>query len=609
MTPARVVERGPTVRLRPLAPLLTLTLPIAVASCQGCDRNKPYVPYTIDPIASVPSGAPDATASAAPPASGSPSASAATRIPGTSAPPGATTWTLAGLAMAAPPGRVFAAGVPFDGPEPQALVFATDGAATAGDLLLYRGAGAAPTHVGKLPDWMPGGAGCQHQVQLARVGKATASIEVIALCKSDEPRRPHRWAAAVAVGERPGVRFELRAAEIPNGARLSIEPDASDRDADGMDDLTVTLALEGMPLPLPAGGGARATLTLKLLGRDGALTREPSEPAASLGAIGRWVAAQAAKRDKAEDSMASAIRLRVLASMACAEAGSPIVTLADGAPISCGDLGAALEDLRLAEARALASLGRVGAAAAVTERLRAARPKSKRAADADAAVDAAATPRKAKARPLRATPVPSDVALSLSFEPGGKLLVLTESGVVRVDPSTLDEEPAAGVAAWSPRAELAGALRLDGGADTCKTERLRVHVRGESNALRELLLPRLGGSAPLCPPSATARAVLLDRDADGAALALLGEPLRVSADGERVETIDWPRGAPRPGTARSPDGQWTALALGDRVLLRGPGKWETWRPQPFFTLNACVAADDAKAVACALDKGAVLLTP
>lgn len=595
-------------RSRVLAPSLALSLPLLVASCHGCDRDKPYVPYTIDPIASAPPGA-----SSAPPASAAAGSAApptgSARAAGVTAPPGATTWELAGLSLAAPPGRVFVAGVQFDAPSPQALVFAADGASTAGELLLYRASGAAPTVLGKLPAWVPGGAGCQHQVQLTRVGRATGFIELVALCKAGEPKRPHRWAAAVSVGERAGVGFELSSAEIPDGARLSIEPDASDRDGDGADDLTVTLALEGMPLPLAPGGGARASVPLKLLGRDGGWAREPAEPATSLAASARWLAAQAAKRDKAEDSLASATRLRVLASMVCAEGGAPIVTHGDGTPISCGDLGGALEELRLAEARAHAAMGRVAVAASIAEHLKAARPKSKRAVEAYAALDAAAPVKRAKARPLRASPVTSEVALPLTFDAAGKLLVLTDAGVVRVDPATLDETPAADVAAWNPRAELAGAQRLEGGADPCKTERLRAHIRGEANALRELLLPRLGGSAPLCPSSTAARATLLERDADGATLLLFGEAARVPADGERIEPADWPRAAASPGTARSPDGQWTAIGLGDRALLRGAPRWETWRPQPFFTLNACVAANDAKAVACTLDKGAVLLTP
>ena len=83
----------------------------------------------------------------------------------------------------------------------------------------------------------------------------------------------------------------------------------------------------------------------------------------------------------------------------------------------------------------------------------------------------------------------------------------------------------------------------------------------------------------------------------------------VIADGERAEPTEWPKSEPKPGTVRSPDGQWAAYALGDRVLVRGPAKWETWKPQPFFTLNACTIANEGKAVACLLDKGAVLLTP
>lgn len=598
-------------RPRPRRPVAAAVLGLALATSAGCkcERDRPFVPYTIDPVPSSPSAAPAAT----------PSASAAlrpmdggtfARTTAQPAPPGTSTWTLGGLSIAAPPGRVFLLGLPLTTPgqPPAVAAFVGDGGSMAGEVVLYRESGGkvvGPTTLAKLPEWMPVGQECQHVTSLSQVGPNTVWLDVVAACKGADPKRPHRYVAAVSTTTTPAVRTELRTSDIPVGARLVLDADATDRDGDGTDDLLVQIALEGAPAPLPGGG--RVAASMRFVGRDTGLSRETAEPGQSLRQQSSWIAAQAAKKGAAEEALASAVRLRSLFAMICAESGAPLLTFGDGAAIPCGDPAIA-EDARYAEARALLTLGRLPAGFAQAARFRAARPKSKRATELDAALDAAAPVKKVKGKPLTAVPVASTVALSIAFDGAGKLLVLTEQGVVRVDPATGTEADAPDATKWSPRAELVGALKLEGGADACKTDLLRVNVRAEGGALRELVLPMLGSSPPVCTTPGIPL-VLLDRNADGLTAGLLGEAIAIPADGERAQPGAWPTGPTGPGTARSPDGKWTALASDGRVLVKGPSGAESWKPTPFFTLNACTVANGGAAVACTLDRGAVLLTP
>jgi hypothetical protein len=449
---------------------------------------------------------------------------------------------------------------------------------------------------------MPSGPTCQHVVQLAQVGPHTLFADAVALCKPADPKKPSRWLAALSTTSAPAVKLDLRALDIPVGERLVVEADGADRDGDGTDDLSLQIALEGAPTPLAAKGST--VVMARYLGRGAGLSREAEEPARSLRLSATWLAAQAAKKTGAEEALNAAGRVRRLYEMICAEGGAPLLTLGDGSAFACDP--ATVEDTRYAEARALLTLGDPVRAFALAARLRAARPKSKRVAELDAALEAAAPAKKAKARPLTAIPVTGAGALPITFDAEGRLAILAEDSVVRVDAAGA-EATASDVARWSPRAELVGSLRVQGATDGCRADFLRLIISGDG--AREVALPVLGSAPPACPADGSLSLPLLDRNADGLTVALLGEPVTVSADGDRVTVSTWPASSPGPGTIRSPDGKWTALAAGDRVLVRGPGKTEIWKPTPFFTLGACTVANEGKAVACTLDRGAVLLTP
>ena len=594
---------GP-VKSRALLVVFALFPLASLAGCRGCDRDRPFVPYTINSAPSVATTPPVMPTAAVPSAIPGPDGGFA-RQPAVVAPPGTTTWTVGGVAIAAPAGRVFLSAVALSEPGSVAA-WVGDGGSLAAEIVLFKTEGGkvtGPTTLARLPDGMPSGPSCQHMVQLSQIGTQTLFADAVALCKPADPKKPSRWMAALSTSATPAVKLDLRALDIPNGERLVVEADATDRDGDGTDDLSLQIALEGAPSPIATKGSA--VVVARYLGRGGGLSREAEEPARSLRLAATWLAAQGAKKNGAEEALGAASRVRRLYEMICTEGGAPLLTLGDGSAFPCDP--ATVEDTRYAEARALLTMGDPVRAIALGARLRAARPKSKRVAELDAALEAAAPARKAKAKPLTAIPMASSIAVPLAFDGEGRLMILGEDSVVRVDPATAAESPASDVARWSPRADLVGSLRVQGASDPCRADLLRLLIGGD--APREMTLPVVGSAPPACPADPAIPLVLLDRNADGLTVALLGEPVAISADGERATHAAWPSSAPGPGTIRSPDGKWTALAAGDRVLVRGPGKTEIWKPTPFFTLSACTIANDGKAVACTLDRGAVLLTP
>jgi hypothetical protein len=259
--------------------------------------------------------------------------------------------------------------------------------------------------------------------------------------------------------------------------------------------------------------------------------------------------------------------------------------------------------------RVLLTRGDVAGAFAAGARLRAVRAKSKRVTELDSALEAVAKPKKVKASPVDTGTLPAQLVLPIAFDAGGALFAKGKDGMLRVDPATLAVTPAADAPAWNTAAELLGDLRVAGASDGCHGDFLRILVRGATLS-RDLPVPFVGTLAPFCTSSRPPSLSLLHRDADGLTVLLEGEPFTVSADGESATPAAWPSTPGGAGTIRSPDGRFSVIAGGDRVLVRGPERSEVWRPEPHFALTACAVANEARAIACVLEHGGiVVLTP
>lgn len=568
-----------------------------------CSNDRPYVPYTID-------SATPATSSAAAP-SAAPSAPALqpidggtfARVAAQQAPPGTATWTLGKIPVTAPPGRFFLAGLPSG--EDTAVAFVGDGGSMAGEVVRYtmteNGRVVGPLTLARLPEWMPVGQDCTHIPGLSQAGPGTLWLDVASVCQKGV-KGPNRYLAAIAFkGEKPGVRIDLKVSDPAPGERLAFDADASDQDKDGVDDLLLQIALEGAPQPLNAS--QRTSVQLKFFARAAGMSRDTQEPGLGLRNLGSWFASQAARRDAAEGALAQARQARRLQSLICSEHGAPVIAMGDGSPLPCGETSAA-DELRYAEARALVTRGELAQAFAIAAPWRDAKSRPRRLTDLDKAIEDAASPRKVNGRPLKVNPVPHRTALPIAFDDRGMLLVLSQEGVVEVDPASGAESPSQ-APRWNPLAELVGDMQVHGAGDDCKAGFLWVQI--QSSSPRKLSAATPGSLGPSCAPSALLP--LLDRNADGLTVALQGEPYHIVKEGDRLQPAPWPSSRGGQGTARSPDGRWTALASSDRLLLRGPDRSEVWKPSTRLFLTACTAANDGKAAACLLERGVVLLTP
>jgi hypothetical protein len=612
-----VSERPSTLALSPLCLALVAT---SLVGCRGCDRDrKPWVPRTFDGAEGAPS-APSASgqrASVSPPPSGSGVAGGSfPRVVAVAAPPGATSWSLGGMALSAASGRIFIAGLTLaqpPGQPPAVAAFVGDGGSMAGEVVLYRaepGGGTASSQVtlARLPAWMgASGAGCNHVVALSQIGPSMLWADVTLRCEKRETDAPARWLAALSTANPSPLRFELRAAAPSEGDRALFEADAADRDGDGTDDLLLQVTLDGNA----AQGAGRSVAPLRFLDRPSGMARDTSEPDRTLREAATELMNHAPRKASATETRANALYGRKLYAYLCAEGGAPGVTFGDGTPIRCGGAGM-LGDLLYAEARAALALGDVPRAFAMQARIARDAPKSHRGVDLDKALASATTATNVKAQQLRTPIAPWSVALPLAFDAAGKLLVLSPAGVVTVDPKTGEETPPAAPPppAWTPAAELVGDLRLTRASDPCQASTLQLHVVSSSSSTRSLSTPVLGGSAPSCASADNLPLWLLDRNAEGLVVLLQGEAVGLSADGERTKPAPWPSSPGGRGTVRSPDGAYTALGIGERVLVRGGGaKPQIWRSEPRFSLAGCTVANGGAAVACMLDKGAVLLTP
>gem|GEM_PF-1025423 len=582
--------------------VLALSLLATQPGCK-CSNDRPYVPYSIDsapaPGSTVAPPLPVPSAPALRPIDGG----AFARVAAQQAPPGTASWTIGKIPVAAPPGRFFLLGLA-TGPD-AAVAFVGDGGSMAGEVVRYtvteNGRVVGPTTLARLPDWLPVGQDCNHIPALTQVGPSTLWLDVASVCQKGA-RSPNRYLAALSTkGEAP--RADFRVSDPAPGERLVFDADASDRDNDGTDDLLIQIGLEGAPLPLTAT--TRATAALKFFARPTGMSRDTQEPAQSLRNQASWFGSQAAKREVAEQTLAQARQARRLQTLLCAEGGAPVIQTGDGTPITCSE-AQALDDLRFAEARAQVTLGHVPAAFAMAAAMRDSKAKARRLGDLDAAIEAAAPARKVTGRPLKVSPVAHRVALPMAFDAEGKLLVLSDDGVVRVDPAS-GEETAAQSPRWNPLAELVGDMKVHGGGDDCKAGFLWVQIR--SGAPRNLPTTLPGSAGPLCTSGEGAPLTLLDRSADGLTVALQGEAVAVPKEGERVQSAPWPQTPGGQGTSRSPDGRWSAFASTDRLLLKGPDRAEVWKPSTRFYLTACTVANDGKAAACLLERGVVLFTP
>ncbi|MGK4009278.1 hypothetical protein WMF31_42150 [Sorangium sp. So ce1036] len=638
--------------------LRAVLLPLLAATgCDGCPSSRPYTPYTLGSAA--PSGAPSSPGGALPDEVGAADAGAVdgddagaadaaaparfTAVPSVPAPDGGKRWPLdGGAAVAAPTGRTFETGLllDVDGDGARDLVaWARSPDGLRGELLFAPAARpGAPRTLAALPGDLAA-QGCAPRVGLSQIGPAMLALDFDPQCGAHLPARAARWIAVIRLpgaasgaGALPELALELRLRTPPPDEALSAALEVADRDADGRDDLVVSVGLAGAlrPFPAPAAGSPELRVPLVFLDRPAGLSRDAAQPGEALRGLVASALRDARGKATAPAAAAAAHRLRRLHAALCADAagagasagrdaaraGEALVWVGPS-PVRCNEPGLAAS-IDHAEAVAAATRGAPLAAIAALDRGDAearSREGSKLLAKLAPQVTAAAVYRSIAApQPSR----PGSLG-PLAFEANGDLLIRTARGVVRVDHATLGES-AADVPPWSA-AVLAGPAELVGVERRCDAPTLLALFRSSPDAVgaMEVPLPLLrdqgprarGGAAspercagtervPFSPLAASERGFDI---ALGAALVSID--LRSAAPTSAALSFPLATPAPR-GAARSPDGKTLAVpAAGGLLVATAGGATRLWGGDTALG-SACVPANGGARVACVGGAAAVI---
>lgn len=608
---------------------VSLLASVSLLGCaKGCRGERPYTPYTVEadePLA-LPAHAEEGEAPPAPSAA-LPVVDGARGVARKAPSEEMTSWSLDGLELVAPVGEKFivglAADLDADGRKdavawvsPRSNGDAPGSAGARGErlgrLVFYRGDAegqlAPPQQVAELAGLFP--AGCDAEVALEQVGRTTVLVKADARCQeAPSAGDTSRWMAIVSPLEEPALRQTLSFRELPEGERLSVTVDASDRDGDGRDDLSLRFVLEGAPPLFEAGPSM--TAELRWFERTAGLSRAADEPEASLRPQATRQMVRAQRKKEAGDIAASTRQLMRLYTALCEEGGMPLVSFETG-PLRCGT-SRAVEDAVLAQIRAQSTLGEPISALAAWKRFSqwptahtsGRRKEAERIVRKLIPASVAGPSRVLGVRPVASSP-PS--RSPLSFDSEGNLLVLTNHGVVKATPHgeewfSEETEPWP-LAITSPHGHYRWASTLD----ACDGLSYRARFLGgeeQGFGVNELVLPILPPLNQKERCSRQAKVVPISSSGNRLEAMIADELWLIEDSGEKLVAkpladASLSHHPGKPGEAKSPDGGAIAIGTAEGVLIRAESKWRLWRIEAGGDgpLEACAVANGAEAVAC-----------
>ncbi len=590
---------------------------LCAVGCHGCREDHPYVPYAIE------SGegeikAPPVQDAALEGGAGAPDAAAFSGGPALLAPPATTHWEVEGATLDAPAGTVFVSAIvaDFDGDGTKdafAIARPTDGN-DPGVLVLYRGASHGPPATFTPPTGLARDAGCTPVDRLVLTGKRSVLAELGAACPAHPSGAPVRWVAVVSAEASARVLVAATVSDPEGAPTLGVDAEVSDRDGDGRDDVALRVTLEGGGPPLEPG--PKVSGVLAWLDRPAGLSRDSAATEASFASLASAAATKAVRSSEAPLVPGFVTQARALWRAACADGGAPrLVAAAGSAPMVCG-AGRALEDLGLAEVRAYATLGDGLRAALALDRADKPPATTTRSRVKEAQKWITQVAPVVKAQSLRgiaavpAAPTGKGPAWgSLAFEAGGKLLVRTRAGIVRVDPDQGDEASASDVGDWKETVGAPdGSWKWIETYDPCDGLPIRAAFEPASgDDLKEVALPVVAAIGGRCVGSrgAPARAVPVAWGKGGLEAIVEGELVLVAPDLARVSTqATFLDQAVTMGAPRSPDGRTYVVATSTGLVVRGPGgKSKVYRAAEldgtYDDQRGCAVSSDGTRVACA----------
>ena len=606
-------------------------LVVAPSGCSGgCRKGTPYVPWLQEDAATSAVQKDGDVAVVDAPVDGG-KAPSFQPVRATLAPQNALKFTLDGATIDAPAGNVIIAAIAHDldgdGVRDVAAYVQPAGGG-GGELRLYRGdekgdlsASRAVTGSGSNAEiGLP--APCLGKPVMTLVGPHTISLDLRPSCGDAAPSARRFVLAAFAPS--PSIRWSARVAEAPPGWSLTIDVQAPDLDGDGVDDPTFVFGLEGGGAPYEPGD--RMVALVRYWDRPAGLSRDRTEPEKSFQLVSQQAHARATKKTQAITVAALVRRLRLLHGALCAEAGAPWIDVGGDHGVGCG-ASRGLEDASAAEVKASLTMGDVLSAMAARERLSsspAAQKTTKTRAEIDRQILAAVPAVWATTKEPRVIPsTPSKGAPAwgaLAFEKSGSLLVRTTTGVVRIDPATLEDADAPDVASWGWEVVYPGKdVRLTAVVDACEAPYLAARIAGHDVPTGAMTLPlpiMPNFSSGRCPEGKAQNASTTVVSWGGGGLFTLVEHEPVIIPGELVT----PSGArssgttPAPGThvdgpvtlgaPRSPSGSYlvvpTRFGLVRRDETGGPTLLVRAKDIEglYGSLRECAIGDDGAHLAC-----------
>jgi hypothetical protein len=608
---------------------------LLTAGCsRSCSADRPYVPYSIDAVASPaqlgsPASGGDGRASTVD-AAASPSSSFS-QVQAERPPEHAERIVVDNTTLTAPSGRVFGPFLKGDfdadaAADLLAWLQPTDGGG--GELVWYSriaGKPVPPVRVAAAPASLSGDAACRQAADLTLVGPRTAWLSVRSDCgPSVSGEGPSRWYAALMPARQPALRLEVQLDPTLKGETIELRADGSDRDGDQFDDVMVEVSLSGDVAPFPAQDPATVSAEIRYFDRPAGLSRDPHEPDGSFRNEVAKLARLARKKDAWRDVSRGVRRLRRLHQLMCSESEAPLLKV-QGASLQCAS-SAALQEADSTELDAMLRSGELVAALGVLDRMErlGSTYDSRKLVDARMRVARALPVQEAQATPVTAPPslgpprAPSWGALA--FDSDGVLLVRGSSSVTRFDPKSRSSQPAselepAASTPWPSRVTSAdGAMRFARVFDPCDGSPLRAAfepVGGAGAGGREVPLPleSLVGRACAHYPAGPAASVRM-LGYNGAELSAIVDGIPISVTGDLTSATRGLSLSSAPyqrGSARSPNGQFAVIPTTvGLAVVENSSKVTLWRVAGLTDaperLRDCVVANQAAMVAC-IDHG------
>ncbi len=584
-----------------------MLLALGVA-CDAFDSDRqPYTPFPVASGTASVQKSPEAPVSAPIP---EPAAAAEREVQ--SAPARAREWRVGERLITAPDGLVFRlalAGGLVGGSERDILAWlvGTPEKPVIGELWSYPEAG-PPRLVAAAPGFLPTGPTCAHGARLRQTGPSSVTLDIKATCTGALlPRAPERSVSVLAPLRAQPLVIGFQVAAPAAGERLEIDVASLDRDADGRDDIELSVRAGAL-----SGSDVRARFVW--LERAAGLSRDMAEPRASFAELAELETVRANNHKSSLEVPEHVSSVRRLYASSCAESGAPRVFMDSGAGIECGDVSAAFETLTAAEVSASLEQGRVGDGFAALERhawfptgeaLKAARFEKRQLSQL---MQRVAPRRVIKLVPLKARPRALDATphfSPLSFHADGSLLLLTAEGVVRAAPDgRFEYEASDEVDPWPTLVVSPAGQRLVGITFPCdRSEVSWLQTAADGTPLppllTELVAPRPGNCSS--GASFTLPKVSPTAWSDATVSAFVGAGL-----------LGAPPTQPPMGSAFSPNARFSVVATNWGLFVGGNDKPALWIFDDAALparLTDCVVSNNAQAAACLLGGRAYVILP